>query len=179
MLTSKVVEWNDVAALEAALKDYDVAAVLAEPVMTNIGIIHPIEGYHSALRRLTRKYGTFLILDETHTICAGPGGYSARHHLDPDFITCGKTIAGGIPAGIYGFTQEIATQFTEQLAFVGEDADVGGIGGTLAGNALSIVAMRATLEHVLTDEFFERAERLQTRFTDGVEGVIKEFRLYA
>ncbi len=174
-LTSKVVEFNDIPALEIALKDRDVAVVLAEPVMTNIGIIHPDPGYHAALRELTRKYGTYLIIDETHTICTSPGGYTAAHALQPDFLTIGKPLAGGVPVAVYGFTQEISDKFTEKLDF--NDADVGGIGGTLAGNALSIAAMKATLENVLTDEFYAKAIKLQEHFTAGVEGVIQEFNL--
>src|SRR4026207_275282 len=166
-LTTKVIEFNDIAALETALSARDVAAVLAEPVMTNIGIIHPEPGYHDALRELTRKYGTYLIIDETHTICTGPGGYSASFGLQPDFLTIGKPLAGGVPAAVYGFTEEVSKAFSERLAV--DDADVSGIGGTLAGNALSIAAMKATLQSVLTDDFYERAILLQERFTEGVE----------
>ncbi|MCS6992722.1 MAG: aspartate aminotransferase family protein [Anaerolineales bacterium] len=173
--TTKVIEFNDVAALEISLSAGDVAAVLAEPVMTNIGIIHPEPGFHEALRHLTRKYGTYLIIDETHTICAGPGGYTAAHGLEPDFLTIGKPIAGGVPAAVYGFTHDVAERFQAKL--VRDDSDVGGIGGTLAGNALSIAAMKATLEHVLTPAFYERAIALQERFTAGVEAVIAEFGL--
>jgi glutamate-1-semialdehyde 2,1-aminomutase len=173
--TTKVIEFNDIAALETALSSRDVAAVLAEPVMTNIGIIHPDPGYHDALRELTRKYGTYLIIDETHTICTGPGGYTAAHGLKPDFFVLGKPLAGGIPAAIYGFTEEVAQAFSDRLVL--EDSDVGGIGGTLAGNALSIAAMKATLENVLTDEFYAQAFQLQEQFTAGVESVIKEFNL--
>ncbi|MFZ5879076.1 MAG: aspartate aminotransferase family protein [Chloroflexota bacterium] len=173
--TTKVIEFNDIAALETALSAGDVAAVLAEPVMTNIGIIHPAPGYHEALRELTRKYGTYLIIDETHTICTGPGGYTAAHGLQPDFLTIGKPLAGGVPAAVYGFTEEVARAFSERLVL--EDSDVGGIGGTLAGNALSIAAMKATLQNVLTDEFYTRAIALQEYFTAGVEGVIQEFGL--
>jgi glutamate-1-semialdehyde 2,1-aminomutase len=175
LLTTKVIEFNDIAALETVLSGRDVAAVLAEPVMTNIGIIHPDPGYHDALRELTRKYGTYLIIDETHTICAGPGGYSASFGLQPDFLTIGKPLAGGVPAAVYGFTEQVSQQFTSQLNI--DDADVGGIGGTLAGNALSIAAMKATLQNVLTDEFYSKAIQLQERFTEGVETVIKEFNL--
>jgi len=174
-LTTKVVEFNDLPALEEALHGGDVAAVLTEPVMTNIGIIHPEPGYHEALGVLTRKYGTYLIIDETHTICAGPGGYTAAHGLQPDFLTIGKPLAGGVPAAVYGFTEEVSERFSAILNM--EDADVGGIGGTLAGNALSIAAMKATLENVLTEAFYDRAIRLQERFTAGVEGVIQEFNL--
>lgn len=174
-LTTKVIEFNDIAALETALSARDVAAVLAEPVMTNIGIIHPEPGYHDALRELTRKYGTYLIIDETHTICTGPGGYTASFGLQPDFLTIGKPLAGGVPAAVYGFTEDVSQQFSSRLAV--DDADVGGIGGTLAGNALSVAAMKATLQHVLTDEFYSKAIKLQEQFTEGVEAVIKEFRL--
>ncbi len=175
LYTSKVIEFNDIAALETALSARDVAAVLAEPVMTNIGIIHPDPGYHEALREITRRYGTYLIIDETHTICAGPGGYTAAHGLQPDFLTLGKPLAGGVPAAIYGFTEEVSQAFAARLAL--DDADVGGIGGTLAGNALSIAAMKATLQHVLTDEFYAKAVALQEKFTAGVESVIREFDL--
>jgi glutamate-1-semialdehyde 2,1-aminomutase len=171
--TTKVIEFNDIAALETALSARDVAAVLAEPAMTNIGIIHPEPGYHDALRDLTRKYGTYLIIDETHTICAGPGGYTALHGLQPDFLTIGKPLAGGVPAAVYGFTEEVNQQFSSRLDL--DDADVGGIGGTLAGNALSIAAMKATLQNVLTDEFYDKAISLQEHFAEGVESVIKEF----
>ncbi|HUG34489.1 MAG TPA: aspartate aminotransferase family protein [Anaerolineales bacterium] len=174
-LTTKVIEFNDIAALETALSSRDVAAVLAEPVMTNIGIIHPDPGYHHALREITRKYGTYLIIDETHTICTGPGGYTASFALQPDFLTIGKPLAGGVPAAVYGFTQEVSKTFAEKLNV--DDADVGGIGGTLAGNALSIAAMKATLQNVLTDEFYAKAIALQEKFTEGVESVIQEFNL--
>jgi glutamate-1-semialdehyde 2,1-aminomutase len=173
--TTKVIEFNDIAALETALSARDVAAVLAEPVMTNIGIIHPDPGYHEALRKITRKYGAYLIIDETHTICTDPGGYTAAHALEPDFLTLGKPLAGGVPAAVYGFTEEVAQAFDAKL--VRENSDVGGIGGTLAGNALSIAAMKATLENVLTDEFYTKATALQEHFTAGVESVIKEFNL--
>ncbi len=173
--TTKVIEFNDVGALEIALAAGDVAAVLAEPVMTNIGIIHPEPGFHDYLRKLTRKYGTYLIIDETHTICTGPGGYTAAYGLEPDFLTIGKPLAGGVPAAVYGFTQQVADEFVARLDV--NDSDVGGIGGTLAGNALSIAAMKATLENVLTPEFYEKAIALQEKFTAGVESVIAEFNL--
>jgi len=174
-LTTKVIEFNDIAALETALSARDVAAVLTEPVMTNIGIIHPEPGYHDALRELTRKYGTHLVIDETHTICTGPGGYTASFGLQPDFLTIGKPIAGGVPVAVYGFTEEISQQFSASLAV--DDADVGGIGGTLAGNALAISAMKATLQDVLTRKFYDKSIQLQELFTEGVESVIKEFEL--
>ena len=173
--TTKVIEFNDIPALEIALSARDVAVVLAEPVMTNIGIIHPDPGYHEALRNITDRNGTLLIIDETHTLCAGPGGYTAKYGLKPDFLTCGKSLAGGIPAGVYGFTQEVADAFWEKLEV--DQSDVGGIGGTLAGNALSISAMRATLEHVLTPSMYTRCERLADLYEAGVIDIIKEFDL--
>jgi glutamate-1-semialdehyde 2,1-aminomutase len=173
--TTKVIEFNDLAALETALDAHDVACVLAEPVMTNIGIIHPDPGYHEALRTITRRTGTLLIIDETHTICTGPGGYTGEYGLKPDFLTCGKPLAGGIPAGAYGFTQAVADAFWARVAL--DDSDVGGIGGTLAGNALSIAAMRATLEHVLTPAMYKRCIALADRFENGILNVIKEYDL--
>lgn len=173
--TTKVIEFNDIGALETVLSARDVAAVLAEPVMTNIGIIHPKPGYHDALREMTRKYGTYLIIDETHTICTSPGGYTASFDLQPDFLTLGKPLAGGVPAAVYGFTEEVAEKFSQKLNV--EDSDVGGIGGTLAGNALSIAAMKATLQNVLTEEFYTKAIALQEKFTAGVEAVIQDFEL--
>src|SRR4030095_11761901 len=118
---------------------------------------------------------TYLIIDETHTICTGPGGYTASHGLAPDFLTIGKPLAGGVPAAVYGFTEEVGQEFASRLAV--DDADVGGIGGTLAGNALSIAAMKATLQHVLTENFYCQAIKLQECFTEGVESVIREFEL--
>ena len=174
-LTTRVVEWNDVQALEAALAHGDVAAVLAEPVMTNIGIVHPEPGFHDALRQQTRDAGTLLILDETHTICSGPGGYTREHNLDPDIFVIGKPIAGGLPAGAYGFTASVAERVSAHITL--ELADVGGIGGTLAGNALSLAAMRATLSSVLTEDAYAHTIPLAQRWTAGVEAAIAEFGL--
>jgi glutamate-1-semialdehyde 2,1-aminomutase len=174
-LTTRVVEFNDLPALDEALSHRDVACVLAEPAMTNIGIILPDPGFHQALRDLTRRAGTLLILDETHTICAGPGGYTGEFGLEPDFLTIGKPIAGGVPGAAYGFTTRIAEEIRNRIA-IGE-CDTGGIGGTLAGNALSSAAMRATLEQVLTPESYGRSIPLADRFRAGVERVIAEFEL--
>jgi glutamate-1-semialdehyde 2,1-aminomutase len=173
--TTVVIEFNDIPALEQALASKEVACVLAEPVMTNIGIVHPEPGYHEALREITRQTGTLLIIDETHTICTGPGGYTAAYGLQPDMLTLGKPIAGGIPAAVYGFSDEVNRRFMELLSL--EDADVGGIGGTLAGNALSVAAMRSALEHVLTPAAYEKTLALGRRFEDGVLSVIREWEL--
>ena len=152
-MTTRVVEFNDLDALERELAAGDVALVLTEPALTNIGIVHPEPAFHDGLRELTRRHGTLLAIDETHTICCGPGGFTRAHGLEPDIVTIGKPIAGGVPAAAYGFTRELAERIEEHLVL--EDIDVGGIGGTLAGNALSLAAIRATLEHVLTDDAFE------------------------
>jgi glutamate-1-semialdehyde 2,1-aminomutase len=173
--TTRVVEFNDLPALAAALAPGDVACVLAEPAMTNIGIIHPEPGFHAALRELTRRTGTLLILDETHTICAGPGGYTAAHGLEPDLLTIGKPIGGGVPAAAYGLSAAVAERIQSQHARL--DQDAGGIGGTLAGNALALSAVRATLETVLTEAAYARTIPLAERFAAGVRGVIDEFGL--
>ncbi|MGZ4454138.1 MAG: transaminase, partial [Nocardioides sp.] len=173
--TTRVVPFNDVAALETALAQGDVAAVLCEPALTNVGIVLPDPGYHDALRRLTREHGTLLVIDETHTLCAGPGGYTAAHGLSPDLVTLGKAIAGGIPAGAFGMTAEVADAIAARVDL--EDIDVGGIGGTLAGNALSLAAMRVTLAEVLTDEAFARMIPLADRWADGVDAGIAAHRL--
>ena len=170
-----MVEFNDVRALEAALAHGDVACVLAEPALTNIGIVHPEPGFHAALREATRKAGTLLILDETHTISAGPGGMTRELGLEPDMLTVGKPIAGGVPASVYGVSADIARRLEESIRV--DESDTGGIGGTLAGNALSLAAMRATLERVLTDDAYARTIPLARRFVDGVAGVIAEHRL--
>ncbi|HEX3218751.1 MAG TPA: aspartate aminotransferase family protein [Candidatus Limnocylindria bacterium] len=170
-LTTRVTEWNDIPAFEAALADGQVAAVLAEPVMTNIGIVHPEPGFHDAMRRITRQAGTLLIIDETHTICAGPGGYTGANGLEPDMLVIGKPIAGGLPAAAYGFTDAVAAAVPAHIEL--EQADLGGIGGTLAGNALSLAAMRATLGSVLTDEAYARSIPLAERWADGVARAIE------
>jgi glutamate-1-semialdehyde 2,1-aminomutase len=171
--TTRVVEWNDLEGLERELEHGDVACVLTEPALTNIGIVLPEPGFHDGLRELTRRTGTLLIVDETHTLCEGPGGYTAAHRLEPDLLTVGKAIAGGIPAAAYGFSHDVAERL-EALLPRDERADVGGIGGTVAANVLSLAAMRATLAEVLTDEAFTRMIALGERFEAGVAAVIGE-----
>src|SRR5215203_2158772 len=169
--TTRVVEFNDVEALERELAHGDVACVLAEPALTNIGIVLPEPGYHDALREITRRAGTLLIIDETHTICTGPGGYTAAHGLEPDMLTIGKPLAAGVPAAAYGFSEEVARRASEAIST--DLADIGGIGGTLAANVLSLAAMRATLAEVLTPEAFERMIALGERFEAGVREVVE------
>ena len=169
--TTRVVEWNDADALERELSHGDVACVLTEPALTNVGIVLPEPGFHDALRAATRRTETLLVVDETHTLCAGPGGYTAAHSLEPDLLTVGKAIGAGIPAAAYGFSEEVASRL-EALLPRDERADVGGIGGTVAANVLSLAAMRATLGEVLTDDAFARMIALGERFEAGVAGAI-------
>jgi glutamate-1-semialdehyde 2,1-aminomutase len=173
--TTRVVEFNDIVGMEKALAHGDVAAILMEPAMTNVGIVLPQSGYLEAVQDLAKKYGVILIIDETHTISVGPGGMTADRSLKPDFLTIGKAIAGGIPTGTFGMTHHIADEIKRLVEL--EIIDTGGIGGTLAGNALSLASMRATLTQVLTQGNFNHMIDLGTRWSDGVDGAIKEFDL--
>jgi glutamate-1-semialdehyde 2,1-aminomutase len=170
--TTRVVEFNDLNALEDALKHNDVACILAEPAMTNVGIILPDPDYWKNAQQLAKRYGSLFIADETHSICAGPGGCTAAWKLVPDMLVFGKAIGSGIPGATYGCSEEVAQRISARIHL--EDCDVGGIGGTLAGNALSLAAMRATLEHILTAKNFEKMEALAMRFNDGVSAEIQK-----
>ncbi len=168
--TSRVAEFNDLDGLSRELAHGDVAAVLMEPALTNIGIVLPEPGYLDGVRELTKAAGTYLINDETHTFSAGPGGATGLWNLHPDVVTIGKAIGGGIPAGAYGLSEELAGAIAARTDL--DLIDMGGVGGTLAGNALSVAAMRATLEHVLTDEAFARMIDIASRFAAGVQATI-------
>ncbi|MFD4574610.1 transaminase [Streptomyces sp. NPDC058417] len=170
-LTSRVAEFNDLDGLERALAHGDVAAVLMEPALTNIGIVLPDPGYLEGVRALTRRHGTLLINDETHTFSAGPGGCTAAWGLEPDVLTIGKAIGGGIPTAAYGLSAELADRLLGRADL--DLVDMGGVGGTLAGNALSVAAARATLEHVLTDAAFARMDTLSARFEAGVRAGVE------
>jgi glutamate-1-semialdehyde 2,1-aminomutase len=168
--TTRVVEWNDPEGLRRELEHGDVACVLAEPALTNIGIVLPEPGFHDALRSVTRDTGTLLVVDETHTICAGPGGCTAAWGLEPDLLVIGKTIGGGVPAAAYGLSAEVAEGLHGSL--FAEDVDVSGVGGTLTGSALAIAAVRATLSSTLTAADFERTIPLAGRWAGGVQDAI-------
>ena len=176
--TTVVVPFNDVPALTAALVGGEVAAVLIEPALTNVGIVLPDEGWHQAVRDACDGSGTLLIIDETHTLCAGPGGMTRRDGLHPDMVVVGKTIAGGVPAGAWGMTREVSDRVADSLGWDGagrEDIDVGGVGGTLAGNAVSLAGIRATLGEVLTEDAYPGMIARAGEWAAGVQAAIDEF----
>jgi glutamate-1-semialdehyde 2,1-aminomutase len=175
--TTRVVEFNDLGALELELSYGDVAAVLTEPALTNIGIVLPKPGFLEGVRALCDASGTLLILDETHTFSAGPGGATQRFNLRPDAITIGKSLGGGVPCGAYGLSDDLADRIINAVTNGADIVDVGGVGGTLAGNPMSFAAMRAVLGEVLTDEAFGPMEALATEFTQGVQTTIDRHKL--
>ncbi|HEX6873946.1 MAG TPA: transaminase [Micromonosporaceae bacterium] len=170
--TSRVAEINDLPGLERELRHGDVAAVLIEPALTNIGIVLPEPGYLAGVRQLTQRYETLLIHDETHTFSAGPGGATGLWHLDPDVVTIGKAIAGGVPCGAYGLSASLAERALSRTDL--DLVDMGGVGGTLAGNPVSMAAARACLGEVLTDEAFARMVSLTTNLTESLRRSIAE-----
>jgi glutamate-1-semialdehyde 2,1-aminomutase len=168
--TTRVAEFNELDTVRAELAHADVACVLMEPALTNIGIVLPEPGFIEGVRTACTEAGALLVIDETHTLSAGPGGCTAAWGLEPDAVTLGKSIGGGVPIGAYGVSAELAERIADQ-----EDADyedTGGVGGTLAGNALSLAAARATLGEVLTDSAFEHMIALCERFRAGVEDAL-------
>ena len=168
--TTAVVPFNDLDALERRLSQGDVACLLMEPALTNIGIVLPDDGYLAGVREITRRHGVLLVVDETHTLCAGPGGCTRAWGLEPDFVVVGKPIGGGVPSAAYGMTAAIAEQLSGPM--LGHEIDVAGVGGTLTANALSLAAVRVTLSSCLREEDFAVAIPLAQRFTDGVTEVI-------
>jgi glutamate-1-semialdehyde 2,1-aminomutase len=172
---TRVVEFNDVAALEAALADKTVACVITEPVLTNSCMVLPEPGFHAALRDLTRKAGTLLLIDETHTISTGPGGYTKAFGLDPDLFVLGKPVAGGVPASVWGMSGAVADRYAAYN--LAKEPGYSGMGTTLSANPLQFAAMKATLEEVMTQENYDRMARLAMRLDAGLTGVIDRFGL--
>ena len=172
---TKVVEFNDLAALESALKDGDVACVLAEPVMTNIGMVLPEPDYWQKAQAIIKAAGTLLILDETHTISSGAGGYTKTNNLQPDCLVVGKPMAGGVPCAVYGMSSEVASTAVQAK----QDAPAGhsGIGTTLTANMLAMRAMRATLEHVMTDAAYAHMFMLADKLASGLREIINAHKL--
>jgi glutamate-1-semialdehyde aminotransferase len=173
--TTWVVPFNDLSAAEEAFASGEIAAALIEPAMTNIGLVLPEPGYLEGLRELATKYEVILIHDETHTLSEGVGGMTRRRNLQPDAVVLGKTIGAGIPAGAFGMSSALAERIAKSVRL--EHIDVGGVGGTLAGNALSMAAIRATLTEVLTEEAFEKMEKISTVWTKDVQDIIDEFNI--
>jgi glutamate-1-semialdehyde 2,1-aminomutase len=174
-LTSVSIPFNDVDELDRILSRGDIACLLMEPALTNIGIVLPEDGYLEEVRRITRAHGVFLVIDETHTICAGPGGCTKAWTLEPDFFVIGKPIGGGMPAAVYGMSAEVATMIEKSLS--ADDIDVSGVGGTLTGNALALAAVRATLSSTLRESDYDVMIPLATQWASGVQSVIDEFSL--
>jgi glutamate-1-semialdehyde 2,1-aminomutase len=172
---TKIIEFNDIPALEAALADCDVACVITEAVLTNSCMVLPDPGFHAELRRLTREAGTLLLVDETHTISTGPGGYSGKYGLEPDLFVLGKPVAGGVPASVWGMSADIARRYAAYDA--DKEPGYSGMGTTLSANPLQFAAMRATLEAVMTDKAYAHMDRLARRLDAGLTAVIDRFGL--
>jgi len=172
---ARVVEFNDLAALRDALSHGDVACVITEPVLTNSCMVLPEDGFHAGVRQLTREAGTLLLIDETHTISSGPGGYSHTHGLEPDLFVVGKPIGGGVPASAWGFTDEVASRLTQVRLRIPPGHS--GMGTTLSANALALAAMRATLERVMSDDAYVHMDRLAERLCSGLRRAIDRFAL--
>jgi glutamate-1-semialdehyde 2,1-aminomutase len=170
-LTTKVVEFNDLDAVRAALEPGDVACVLAEPALTNVGMVLPEPGFLEGLEKACADTGTLLVYDETHTMSAGPGGCVAAWGLKPDAVTMGKALGAGVPIGAYGLSAELRDRVVADT--VGDYLDWGGVGGTLAGNALSLAAARATLTDVLTDDAYSHMNRMAERYVSEVRAVFE------
>ncbi len=170
-----VIEFNDLAALEYALKNNDVACIIAEPVMTNIGMVLPRAGYWEAAQKIIRQHNTMLVMDETHTISSGPGGYARAHGIAADAIVVGKPIGGGVPCAVYGFSDTLAklAQQTKRNAPPGHS----GIGTTLSANMLAVTAMRANLEHVMTDAAYAHMFLLAEKLAGGLRKVISQHQM--
>ena len=169
---TRVVDFNDVKALAAALADRKVAAVLCEPALTNMGMVLPAPGFHAELRRLSREHGTLLIIDETHTLSAGPGGCTRRDALEPDMLVCGKAIAGGMPCAVYGMTEALSTRLEAMPA----NAEHGhsGLGTTLSANLLALAALEACLTEVMTDAAFAHMEAQAIRLEQGLHALLSK-----
>jgi glutamate-1-semialdehyde 2,1-aminomutase len=164
------IEFNDVPALEAALRSRAVACVIAEPVMTNCAMVLPDDDYHETLRRLTRETGTLLLIDETHTISSGYGGYSRVYGLQPDLFVVGKAIAGGFPCAVWGMTQDVSDRLT--AARGAQEGGHSGMGTTLSANPMALAALSAQLRDVITRENYRHMERGAARLEAGLARLI-------
>ena len=169
-LGATAVEFNDLAAVESALKTGEIAAILTEPVMTNSCMVLPDAGFHDGLRLLSRRYGALLIIDETHTISSGLGGYTAAHSLSPDMFVVGKCVAGGMPTAVWGMTDEIAQRYEEANA--ARPSGHSGMGTTLSANPMQFACLKATLGEVMTAKNYAHMEKLAERLAHGLAAVV-------
>jgi glutamate-1-semialdehyde 2,1-aminomutase len=172
---TEVVEFNDIDNLRDALEKRDIACVITEPVLTNSSMVLPDPGYHDALRTLTRETETLLLIDETHTISSGYGGYTRVFGLEPDIWVCGKAIAGGVPTAVWGMTREVASQYEQAL--LDKESGHSGMGTTLSANALSLTALRASLEHVMTPANYRHMETLAGAAEERLRQVIERHKM--
>ena len=168
--TTVAIEFNDVDALASALRGGDIACVLTEPLMTNIGMVRDAPGFLTELRRLCDETSTILVFDETHTISSGYGGHSNMHGPKPDILVVGKSIGGGVPCAVYGFTEEIAKRMAALNA--SRPAGHSGIGTTLSANAMAITAMHAMLGQVITRDAYAHMLSMADRLVAQLNGVI-------
>ncbi len=169
-----LVQFNDPAALATALERRDIAIVLTEPAITNnIGLLMPAPGFHDELRRITRETGTLLAIDETHTQVVGPGGLTRQWGLRPDFVTIGKSVAGGLPFGAWGMTDEIAEVLVQRKGADGERANLVATGGTIFGNALAMAAARSVMTEILTPEAYAHTGRLGAMLASGMRASVQ------
>ncbi|MBC2834405.1 aspartate aminotransferase family protein [Paragemmobacter straminiformis] len=165
-------EFNDLAGVEAALKTGEIAAVLTEPVMTNSCMVLPEAGFLDGLRSLTRRYGALLVIDETHTLSTGLGGYTGVHGLAPDMFVVGKCVAGGMPTAVWGMTPDIAARFQRYDA--GREAGHSGMGTTLSANPMQFACLRATLSEVMTAKNYARMDKGAARLVAGLTAAIEK-----
>jgi glutamate-1-semialdehyde 2,1-aminomutase len=173
--TAVACEFNDLASVEAALAQGDVAAILTEPVMTNSCMVLPAPGFHAGLRDLATKHGALLVIDETHTISSGLGGYARVHGLEPDIFVVGKCIAGGLPTAVWGLTDETAQRYEEANARRAPGRS--GMGTTLSANPMQFACLVATLSEVMTPENYAHMETLAERLAQGLAKAIDRHRL--
>ena len=168
--TAVACEFNDLAGVEAALKQGDVAAILTEPVMTNSCMVLPEAGFHDGLRQLSLKYGALLIMDETHTISSGLGGYTGVHSLRPDIFVVGKCVAGGMPTAVWGLSPSTADRYNEADAKRAPGRT--GMGTTLSANPMQFACLVANLSQVMTAKNYAHMEKLAARLSHGLARVI-------
>jgi glutamate-1-semialdehyde 2,1-aminomutase len=169
-LTGICVEFNDLQGVEAALAAGDVAAVLTEPVMTNSCMVLPEKGFHDGLRRLASQYGALLIIDETHTISSGLGGYTRVNGLQPDMFVVGKCVAGGMPTSVWGVSEAVAERYLQVNA--NRPSGHSGMGTTLSANPMQFACLRAMLAEVMTETNYARMEQGAARLEQGLSRVI-------